>query len=359
MRKPLVSVAPLGVCLLLGACFGGLKNDVPAPVNYRISAPKIAPGAALAADILVSVQATAPGLDGTGIAARFPGSRIDYLAGARWPVRTPALIESALIEALQDSGRLRSVQGDFGRFRTTHTLTLEVRRFEADYTAGEPPVAQVALAVTIGRQSDRSVLAAFTVAAEERASENRISAVVAALDAAFARAATDIATRSLDTIAADLARATLGQAEAGQPHAPWLRTSDIERVAGLPWTGTLTYLDYAANKNVSIPSVLIVTKSQPDGFRRTFEYLYPEEPNANGLESVVIGDGGRTINGEWVIERVERPGNELRWVTGKQAMENDRNAKIRGSSLNAIGTAGTGSIQGVACGDYALANNGP
>ena len=207
MRKPLVSVAPLGVCLLLGACFGGLKNDVPAPVNYRISAPKIAPGAALAADILVSVQATAPGLDGTAIAARFPGSRIDYLAGARWPVRTPALIESALIEALQDSGRLRSVQGDFGRFRTTHTLTLEVRRFEADYTAGEPPVAQVALAVTIGRQSDRSVLAAFTVAAEERASENRISAVVAALDAAFARAATDIATRSLDTIAADLARA--------------------------------------------------------------------------------------------------------------------------------------------------------
>jgi cholesterol transport system auxiliary component len=207
MKKPLVSVALLAVCLLTGACFGGLKHDVPAPVNYRISAPKLATGAAVAADILVSVQATAPGLDGTGIAARFPGSRIDYLAGARWPVRTPALIESALIEALQDSGRLRSVQGDFGRFRTTHTLTLEVRRFEADYTAGEPPVAQVALAVTIGRQSDRQVLAAFTAVAEENATENRVSTVVAALNAAFGRAANEVAGKSLDAIAQDLSTA--------------------------------------------------------------------------------------------------------------------------------------------------------
>ena len=204
MMKSRIAAAPLAACLLVTACFGGLGNDAPAPVNYRISAPRLPAGAPLAADIMVSVQATAPGLEGTGIAARFPGSRIDYLAGARWPVRTPALIEAALIEALQDSGRLRSVQGDFGRFRTTHTLTLEVRRFEADYTEGELPVAQVALAVTLGRQSDRGVLAAFTVAAEQKASENRVSAVVAALDAAFQRAAADAAGKSLDAIAADV-----------------------------------------------------------------------------------------------------------------------------------------------------------
>lgn len=206
MKRLLASAASFAACLLLSACFGGLKNDVPVPVNYRIGAPKLAAGKPLAADVLVAVAATAPGLDSTGIAGRWPASRIDYLAGARWPVRTPALIESALIEALQDSGRLRSVQGDFGRFRTTHTLTLEVRRFEADYTGGEPPVAQVALAVAVGRQSDRSVLAAFTVAAEEKASENRVSAVVAALDAAFGRAGAEIASRAFETIASDLAR---------------------------------------------------------------------------------------------------------------------------------------------------------
>lgn len=215
MKRLLASAATLAACLLIGACFGGLKNEIPAPVNYRIGAPKLAAGEPLAADVLIAVAATAPGLDGTGIAGRWPGSRIDYLAGARWPVKIPALIESALIEALQDSGRLHSVQGDFGRFRTTHTLTLEVRRFEADYTGGEPPVAQVALAVTVGRQSDRSVLAAFTVAAEERASENRVSAVVAALDSAFGRAATEIAGKSFDAIAADLAAAQASAANNG------------------------------------------------------------------------------------------------------------------------------------------------
>lgn len=207
MKNVLTLVPALAACLLAAGCFGGLKNGVPPPVNYRINTPELAPGEPLAADVLVAVAATAPGLDGSGIAGRWPGSRIDYLAGARWPVRTPALIESAMIEALQDSGRLRSVQGDFGRFRTTHSLTLEVRRFEADYTGGEPPVARVALAVTVGRQADRGVLAAFTVEAEERAPENRVSAVVAALDAAFQRAANDVAGKSFEAIARDLAAA--------------------------------------------------------------------------------------------------------------------------------------------------------
>jgi cholesterol transport system auxiliary component len=211
MKRVLASATALAACLLFAACFGGLNNEVPAPVSYRINAPKLAPGEALAADVLVAVEVTAPGLDGTGIAGRWPGSRIDYLAGARWPVRAPRLIEAALIEALQDSGRLRSVQSDSGRFRTTHTLTLEVRRFEADYTGGEPPVALVAFAVTIGRQSDRSVLAAFTVAAEERASVNRVTAVVAALDASFGRAGAEVASRAFETISLDLAR----QPEAG------------------------------------------------------------------------------------------------------------------------------------------------
>jgi cholesterol transport system auxiliary component len=198
------TTAALLCACFLAACFGGLRNEAVAPVAYRISAPRLADGQAVAADLLVTVEATAPGLDGTGIAGRWPGSRIDYLAGARWPVRTPRLVESALIEALQNSGRLRSVQGDFGRFRSTHSIALEVRRFEADYTGGTPPVAQVALAVTVGRHSDRQVLAAFSVVAEERAGENRVSAVVAALDAAFGKAAAEVAANSLDVIARDL-----------------------------------------------------------------------------------------------------------------------------------------------------------
>ena len=184
---------------LTAGCFGSLKEPVPQPLVYRIEAPKVAAGAPLAADLKVDVGQVAPGLDSSGIATRWPGQRLDYVAGARWAEELPQLLEAALVESLQDSGRLRSVQGDFGRFRATHTLVVEVRRFEADYTGGGLPVAQVELTATIGK-TDRRVLASFTVSASESAAANRQTALVAALDAAFARAASELAERTFAAI---------------------------------------------------------------------------------------------------------------------------------------------------------------
>jgi cholesterol transport system auxiliary component len=187
---------------LTAGCFGGLKEPVPQPLVYRIGAPKLAAGAALAADLRIDVGHVAPGLDSSAIATRWPSQRLDYVAGARWAEELPQLLEAALVESLQDSGRLRSVQGDFGRFRATHTLVVEVRRFEADYTGGGLPVAQVELTATIGK-TDRRVLASFTVSASESAAENRQAALVAALDAAFARATGELAEKAFGAIGAD------------------------------------------------------------------------------------------------------------------------------------------------------------
>ncbi len=203
MKMLIAAVAALP----LAGCFGGLKNEVPPPLTYRIDAPAFETGESISADLSVVVERAAPGLDGDGIAGRWPGKRIDYVANARWADELPRMVQGALVEAFQDSGRLRSVQDDVGRFRTTHTLAVEVRRFEADYTAGNLPVAQVELAATLGRNSDRRVLAAFTVAASEAAPENRQSSLVSALDAAFGRAAAELSAKALAAIGADAAAA--------------------------------------------------------------------------------------------------------------------------------------------------------
>ena len=203
MRMPIVFAA----AAVAAGCFGGLKNEVPAPRLYRIEAPKLAAGARLPADISIVVERTAPGLEGDGVASRWPGGRLDYIANARWAGELTEMLQSALVEGFQDSGRLRSVQGDVGRFRTTHTLVIAVRRFEADYAAGAIPVAQVALAATLGRNSDRQVLVSFTAEASEAAGENRQTTLVAALDAAFARAAAEVAERSFAALAAEPAAA--------------------------------------------------------------------------------------------------------------------------------------------------------
>jgi cholesterol transport system auxiliary component len=201
-------IAIVAALALAAGCFGGLKNEAPAPLIYRLDAPQLAAGEPLAADLAVVVDRAAPGLDSDRVAGRWPGMRLDYIAGARWAESLPALLQSALVESFQDSGRLRSVQGDMGRFRATHSLVIEVRRFEADYAAGGLPVAQVEFAATLGRLSDRRVLASFTASASESAGENRQSSVVAALDAAFARAAADVAGKAFEAIAADAAQAS-------------------------------------------------------------------------------------------------------------------------------------------------------
>jgi cholesterol transport system auxiliary component len=190
-------------CALAGGCFGGLKNEAPAPRLYRIDAPELAPGSALPADLSIVVERAAPGLEGDGLAGRWPGRRLDYIANARWATDLRELLEAALVEGFRDSGRLRSVQDEVGRFNATHTLVIEVRRFEADYTGAGPPLAQVALSATLGRNSDRRALTSFTSSASESASENRQAPLVAALDAAFARAAADVAERTFAALEAE------------------------------------------------------------------------------------------------------------------------------------------------------------
>lgn len=202
MKKTIAAAA----ALMLAACVGGLKNTEPAPLIYRVAAPELAGGDALEADLLVARPDAAPGLATDRIATAWPGRRIDYYAGARWAGDLPAMVQSAAIEALAGTRRLRSVQGDLGRFRTSHVLSLKLESFEADYTKGGLPVARVALAVTLGRQADRQVLASFSILIEQPASANRLTEVVAALDAAFARALTEAATRSIDAIQVDLVR---------------------------------------------------------------------------------------------------------------------------------------------------------
>ena len=199
MRTLIVAAA----AALAAGCFGGLKNEAVAPNIYRIEAPRLESGPALPADLSVVVERAAPGLDVDRIAGRWPGRRLDYLAGARWADTLPVLLQSALVESFQDSGRLQSVQGDVGRFRSTHALVVEVRRFEADYTGGGLPLGQVELSATIGRLSDARVLASFTVQASEAAPENRQTAVVAALNAAFDAAAGEMAARAFAAIEAD------------------------------------------------------------------------------------------------------------------------------------------------------------
>ena len=111
--------------------------------------------------------------------------------------------------------------------------------------------------------------------------------------------------------------------------APRASAEDLKRLTGARWTGTLTYLDYRSNKRVSIPSNLTVKQAEGDENAWVFEYEYPEEPKANGRQTLKIENGGTVFDGETVSERTSLGGSGFRLVTTKRGRDNDREALFR------------------------------
>jgi hypothetical protein len=110
---------------------------------------------------------------------------------------------------------------------------------------------------------------------------------------------------------------------------PGLSAEDLRRLSGARWTGTLTYLDYRSNKPVSIPSSLTVTQAAGDENAWVFEYEYPEEPKANGRQTLKIEENGSVFGGEKVVERTGLGGGGFRLVTEKRGRDNDKDALFR------------------------------
>lgn len=110
---------------------------------------------------------------------------------------------------------------------------------------------------------------------------------------------------------------------------PKVNTKDLQRLTRAQWAGTLTYSDYRTNKKVSIRSHLTVTQSAEDKLSWVFEYQYPDEPEADGKETVTISKDGTIIRGETVVERTNLAGDAVRIVAEKRGQDNEKNALFR------------------------------
>ena len=101
---------------------------------------------------------------------------------------------------------------------------------------------------------------------------------------------------------------------------------DLKVLEGGTWVGTLVYLDYGSGKKTAIRSNLNVVKKS-DGVW-AFEYIYPDEPKANGSSEVAIADSGKTFNGQTVTSKQRRDGT-LQIITTKDGDDNGKKAVFR------------------------------
>jgi cholesterol transport system auxiliary component len=159
------------------------------------------------AQLLVDTPAAQASLDSTRIALSRSPTSIDYFADAAWTDRAPLMVQSLIVESLENSGRITAIARESLALRADFILKPELRHFEAVYRNGaEAPTALVQINVKLIAMPDRTIVGQRTVEGTAVAARNEIAAIVEAFDAAFHQAARQIVDWTLGGLATAAAR---------------------------------------------------------------------------------------------------------------------------------------------------------
>ena len=204
------------VLLLVGAlagCGGFFHSNARPEQVYILRAAPAPPGAALppvAASLRMSRPSADPGLDSSQIVLVESDRRMSFFLASRWPAPASNMIEMLAVEKLRGSRAWQSVADSTSAFPSDYVLQVDIRRFEADYTAGgTAPEVHVVLDCIVGKREGREVIANFLAEGSAAANANRMSAVVPAFESATNAA--------LDSLAAQTATAVRASLEARHP----------------------------------------------------------------------------------------------------------------------------------------------
>ena len=174
--------------LASGGCSGLLHRDAVADQTYVLRAPQapavIASPLAGGPSLRIGRTLAAPGLDSDRVLLVRTDHRMDYFTASRWVAPIPQMVEDLAAATLRDSGAWSSVHDSQGAFPTDYFLQLDIRRFEADYSAGEVPKVYVVIDCTLGRRADREQVKHFVAQGSVAADANRMSSVVDAFESA-------------------------------------------------------------------------------------------------------------------------------------------------------------------------------
>ncbi len=191
--RPLLLVAPVIMALLSGC---GSKADSD---TFDLSLTPAASGpSARNRQILVPEPTAVKMLDSEQVVVRVSPSEVQYLAASRWGDRLPRLVQSKLVEAFENSGRLGGVGKPGQGLAIDYQVVTDIRTFEVT-TAGSR-VANVEISAKILNDRNGTVRAQSVFRATSPVSGSENSDFIEALDRAFAKVGAEIVDWSLKSM---------------------------------------------------------------------------------------------------------------------------------------------------------------
>ena len=182
----------------LAGCGSIIGPSGPPPQIYRLAPefPPAAGGAPVPWQLAVGAPTTTQTLDTVRITL-VRGETMDYYADAQWNDTAPRLVQSLLVEAFEQSGRIAAVAPESADMHANYVLATDIRDFDAQYDSpnGAPNVVVEIVAKLVGGRG--KVVASLDARQSARATQNSVAAVVAAFDQATGAALAQIVTWTL------------------------------------------------------------------------------------------------------------------------------------------------------------------
>jgi cholesterol transport system auxiliary component len=156
------------------------------PETFNLSAPNVSAGSYKLWPVQLTVlRPTAMrALDTDRIVVMAPGGRLSYFEDAAWSDRLTSLVQSRVVEAMQDSKAFNAVLTTDDRVEGDYTLALEIREFQVE-VGGAQPSAVVTFFAKLTQDKRGKVIATKEFTARVPAPKDNPASGVAALQTDF------------------------------------------------------------------------------------------------------------------------------------------------------------------------------
>jgi len=190
--KGTVIALPL-TALILSGCGTAAKND-----TYDLSAAVDGDGpAAKSRQVLIASPTALRALDSEQIVIRVSSSEIQYLSRAQWGDKLPRIVQSKLVEAFENSGKLGGVGMPGQGLAIDYQVVTDIRSFEIDASSGNQAVVEISAKILNDRNG--SVRAQKVFRATAPAGGDNVG-FVKGLDRAFSTVVSEIVNWTLRSI---------------------------------------------------------------------------------------------------------------------------------------------------------------
>ena len=208
LRRFPARALPLAALLLLAGCsvLGSQQRD-PVTIYSPLVQVQTDPAWPSVDWQLAVVKPTAARVvDSPRISVRPAPGEVQVYKGVSWSQPSTDLIESTVLRALEDSGKIASVARPGSGIRADYRLVMDLRRFDADYAGTPLPSAIIELNAKLLHATDQRVVASHTFLKAEPAGSTDIPSVVAAFERALEEMGGEVVGWTLATGEADAKR---------------------------------------------------------------------------------------------------------------------------------------------------------